>query len=296
MLQSAEKTNLINSFARTYEKRCEATIGHDLEALYLFGSHAFDKLNLNMPDINYFLLLKEGVDPSVFLTHADMLRDLINEYKGKARILVEFRPNRYIYSSEKDVGFDFVINPQYGRMEDRHGDVPFGWGWVFEAFLRTRKIVFGHDALVDVHQPVLTIDYIKKYFPATFSHIWLPLERAPIQFHLPEDNYLLLHEALKVAQNAAIGFGVNLALNEAELKEKKWLEFVYDKNKLIPFYKDRYDEKTAQNVVLLLEVRDNWDKYKNDVVMGQKMYRAAVSICTSLKAKYIDIVSGRTGV
>ena len=101
-----------------------------------------------------------------------------------------------------------------------------------------------------------------------------------------------MHEAHKVAQMASIGFGVTLALNDKELEEKKWLEFVTDKDKLVQFYEERYDEATARNVELMLEVRDNWGKHKKDPQMAIKMYKAAVDICTRVKAKYGELVHG----
>jgi len=292
MTESDARRKIIDSIARFYEKTCEEKIGKDLEALYLFGSYAFGKISLDIPDINYLLLLKEGVAPDVFLTHAQILRELTNKFRDVATVIAEFRPNRYIYPRIEGADFDVSLCTQYARMEDRHGPVPFGWGWVLEALLRSRKIVFGRDALAEVHQPPPTKDYIKTFFPPTFSHIWLPLERAPFQYHLPEEGYLLMHEAHKVAQMASIGFGVTLALNEKELEETKWLEFVTDKDKLVRFYKERYDEASARNVQLMLEVRDNWRKHKKDPEMAIKMYRAAIEICTRIKAKYGELLRG----
>jgi predicted nucleotidyltransferase len=287
-----KKREIIDSIARFYEKKCEEKIHKDLEALYLFGSYAFGKISLDIPDINYLLLLKEGVPPEIFLKNAEILREVCNEFKDVATVMPEFRPNRYVYPTLKGADFDVTLCTQYARMEDRYGPVPFGWGWVLEALLQTRKMIFGRDALAEVHQPPPTRDYIKTFFPPTFSHIWLPLERAPFQYRLPEESYLLMHEAHKVAQMASIGFGVTLALNEKELEEKKWIEFVTDKNKLVQFYQERYDEASARNVELMLEVRDNWLKHKNDPEMAIKMYKAAVEICTRIKAKYGEFVRG----
>ena len=292
MTKSDKKREIVDSIAKAYEKNCEEKIGDDLEALYLFGSYAFGKISLEIPDINYLLLLKERVQPEVFLKNAEILRALVEEFKDVATIMPEFRPNRYIYPTIRGADFDVTICTQYARMEDRHGPAPFGWGWVLEALLQTRKLVFGKDSLAEVHQPPPTKDYIKTFFPPTFSHIWLPLERAPVQYHLPEESHFLMHEAHKVAQMASIGFGVTLALNDKELEEKKWLEFVTDKDKLVQFYEERYDEATARNVALMLEVRDNWGKHKKDPQMAIRMYKAAVDICTRVKAKYGELVHG----
>jgi hypothetical protein len=287
-----QRREIVDAIARFYERRCEEKIGKDLEALYLFGSYAFGKISLDIPDINYLLLLKERVSPEVFLKHAEILRGLCSEFRGVATVMPEFRPNRYVYPTLKGADFDVTLCVQYARMEDRHGPVPFGWGWVLEALLQTRKMIFGRDALAEVHQPPPTRDYIRTFFPPTFSHIWLPLERAPFQYRLPEESYLLMHEAHKVAQMASIGFGVTLALNENELAAKKWLEFVTDKEKLVQFYEERYDKASARNVELMLEVRDHWLKHKKDPEMAIKMYKAAVEICTRIKAKYGEFIRG----
>ena len=103
---------------------------------------------------------------------------------------------------------------------------------------------------------------------------------------------MLMHEAHKVAQMASIGFGVTLALDENELAEKRWLQFVTDKEKLVQFYEERYDKATAKNVQLMLEVRDNWLKHKKDPEMAINMFRAAIEICTRIKAKYGEFLRG----
>lgn len=292
MESTESRKKIVDSVARFYEQACKEKIGDNLEALYLFGSYAFGKVSEDLPDINYLLLLKEGSPPDVFLKHAELLQELIKKFRNEASILPEFRPNRYVYHTIQGADFEITICPQYARMEDRHGPVPFGWGWILEALLQTRKLVFGRDALAEIHQPPVTKDYIKMFFPPTFSHIWLPLERAPVQYKLPEESRFLMHEAHKVAQMASIGFGVTLALNEKELEKKKWLEFVTDKERLVQFYSERYDEASAKNVELMLEVRRNWLTHRNDPEMAIKMYKAAVSICTRLKAKYGELVHG----
>lgn len=292
MESTESRKKIVDSIARFYEEKCQAEISGELEALYLFGSYAFGKISMDLPDINYLLVLKEGVDPDVFLKNADILRQVCNQFKDSATVMPEFRPFRYPYPILKGADFDVTLCPQYARMEDRHGPVPFGWGWVLEAALQSRKIVFGKDVLTDVHQPPPTRDYIKAFFGPTFSHIWLPLERAPFQYSLPEESHLLMHEAHKVAQMASIGFGVTLALNDKELEEKKWVEFVTDKERLVQFYYERYDEASAKNVELMLEVRRNWLTHRDDPEMAIKMYKAAVSICTRLKTKYGEIVQG----
>jgi hypothetical protein len=298
-LTDAEKTKIIEDFISEYETRVQEECGHALDALYRHGSYAFGKVNLDFPDLNYLLVVKKGAHPNIFLRHGQILREMSNVIKEKAQVMVEFRPNRYIYPSKNDVGFEISIDPQYIHAEDGVGDVPFGWGWVLQGSLDTRKLVFGEDVLEKVVQPPLTTEYIIKYFPGCYSHIWLPLERAPVQYKMPDDYYLLLHEAYCVAKMSAIGWGVNLAMTEEEMESKAWLKYMFDKNELIPFYHERYDEKTAKNVEYMLNVRDHWMEYKHDTEVAIRMYQVAYQIVMALKVKYGQIChdffsSGRT--
>lgn len=292
MAESDRKRKIVDSIARSYEKKCEETIGDALEALYIFGSYALGQINLDITDINYSLILKEGISPDVFLKHAEVAREVIDEFKDVATIIAEFRPSRWIYPSrylcpaEKRADFDVTVCLNYSHIEDMH------WGWLFEGVLKTRKLIFGRDVLAEIRQQPTTTEIVKANFPRAFRSITTPIERAPFQYHLPEDSRLLLHEAYKTAQMAAIGYGVTVALNEKEMEEKKWLEFVSDKHKLVQFYRERYDEASARNIELLLEVRDNWRKHKDDPEMAIRMYRAAIDICTGIKAKYKERFQG----
>jgi hypothetical protein len=120
------------------------------------------------------------------------------------------------------------------------------------------------------------------------------LESAPFQYLFPEESEMLMHEAHKVAQMASIGFGVVLALNEQEIAQNKWLEYMENKPKLIEFYRTRYDEATARNVETMLDVRENWAKHAKNPEMAFKMYKAAIAICTRLKARHREMM-GESG-
>jgi predicted nucleotidyltransferase len=287
-MSDQEKTELVNSIAESYQHKVIAKLGDDLEGFYVFGSYAFGKISLDKPDVNYFLLLKEGVDADVFLRHAEVLRSVTQEFQERATVMADFRPFRFIYPTKRTADYDVFLCPQMGRMEDRHPPVPFGWGWVFQGVLQTKRLLHGNDALSVVRQPPVTYDYIKRFFPSTFQLLWLPLERAPLQYALPEEASLLMHESCKTAQDACCGFGVNLALNDVELRNNVWLSYVSEKEKLVGFYRERYDDKAAQNVQHILDVRANWLEVKDDPNMAVKTFQVAIELVTAIKAKYVE--------
>lgn len=289
-LSDANKQEIVDSIAKYYESLCQAKLADGLEGLYIFGSYAFGKISLDIPDINYFLLIKEGVAPEFFLQHADILKEVVNHFKDVATVRPEYRPIRYMLPRTKGADFTVFMCLRYSRMEDRHGPIPFGMGWILEAVLQSRKLVFGKDGLADVIQPPPTKDYIKEFFPEAFSRVYQTLESAPFQYIFPEESEMLMHEAHKVAQMASIGFGVTLALDEKEIEQKKWLEYVTDKAKLMEFYKARYDETTAKSVETMLDVRDNWKEYAKKPEMAIKMYTAAIQICNRLKARHREMM------
>jgi hypothetical protein len=289
MISNSEKHQVIDQVAQFYVKRCQESIGEYLEALYLFGSYSFGKISLDAPDMNYFLLLKEGVPSEVFLRHAEVLKEVVQNFQDVAAVRPEYRPTRYTFPRTLSNDFVIFMCLRYAHMEDRHGPMPFGMGWSFEAILQSRKLVFGNDILAEIHLPPTTKAHLKTFFPAAFSHIWPSLESAPCQYKLPEESQLLIHESHKVAQMASIGFGVTLALTEEELARKAWLEYVTDKHNLISFYRERYDEAAAQNIAIMIDVRNNWQTYKNNPEMALKMYRAAIEICARIKKRYREL-------
>lgn len=288
-ISGADVHAIVDRVAREYSRRCQERLGDYLEGLYLFGSYAFGKISLDIPDVNFLLLTKEGVSPDVFLENGRIVMELCDEFKDVCTLMPEVRPNRYIYPPVRGADLDVTLCTQYARMEDRHGPVPFGWGWVLQGTLRSRKLVFGRDVLADVHQPSPTTEYILTFFPATFCHIWLPLERAPLQYRLPQDSRLLMHEAHKVAQMAAIGFGVPLALEDSEREHTSWVTFAENKHLLVEFYEQRYGTKAARDVALMLEVRAGWREHRHNPEKALAMYHAAVDLCCRLKLKYAEI-------
>lgn len=293
-LSDDQKREIVNSIGRYYERLCQERVADGLEGLYIFGSYAFGKISLDIPDINYFLLLREGVTPEFFLQHAEILKEVVNHFRDVATVRPEYRPTRYMLPRKKGADFTVFICLRYARMEDRFGPIPFWMGWNLEAVLKTRKLVFGRDGLAEVVQPPPTRDYIKEYFPEAFSRVYQTLESAPFQYIFPEESEMLMHESHKVAQMASIGFGVVLALDEQEIARNKWLDYMEDKRKLIEFYRARYDEATARNVETMLDVRENWARYAKNPEMATKMFKAAIDICTRLKARHREML-GESG-
>jgi len=162
-------------------------------------------------------------------------------------------------------------------------------GWVFASIWESRKLIFGTDILAGVRLPPLTKDYVRAHFLEAFLPIWPTLESAPCQYKLPEESQLLMHESRKVAQMASIGFGVTLALSEQELADKSWLKYVTDKEQLVRFYRERYDEAAAQDVATMLDAREHWQAQKNDPEAALRMYRTAIAICARLKKRYREL-------
>ncbi|MBA7577514.1 hypothetical protein ES708_19367 [subsurface metagenome] len=100
-----------------------------------------------------------------------------------------------------------------------------------------------------------------------------------------EDEYdLFFNEVLTTAKNF-VSWGVEIAMSDEELAENKYVYYVENKEKLVDFYKERYGEGASQMVEKVLDVRNNYLKYKTDREMVKNMFRIALGLAGNLKYK-----------
>ncbi len=281
-MNEKESKKLVDNVANFFKESCTKILKDKLESFYFVGSYALNKISLDRPDINFLLVFKEKPNAEDFLNLGDICRETVKNFKNDCLVRIEFRPFRYIYPKFKK-DFEIFINPIIMNMKDKDSDTPFNYPKYFlEGIKSSRKIIFGNDVLKDI-EIVLTK---RDFFPAAIFDLIMfesQLSRAPAQFDENEFD-LLFNESVVCGKFAAI-LGVEIAMNEEELKQKEFLKYIHDKEEMIEFYKNRYDENTANNVKFILEARLNYLKYKDDKEKTKKLFRNALEIIDRVKLR-----------
>ena len=278
-----EKKEIIDDVAETFEKDCKKEIGERLEALYRVGSYALHKISFERPDINFLLVFKDKGTPDDFLRLADILRKLIKKYKDKVLIRPDFRPFKSIYPKFRR-DYEITINTIIMNTAERNFPVPFNYPKYFlEAIKNSRQLVFGNDILEDVKIGKTTRQHVQEWMIRDILFCELPLARSPVQYD--EDEYdLFFNEVFSIAK-ALCTFGIEAAMSDKELAEKKYVDYIVNKEKMVNFYEKRYSKDSAQMVEKVLDAGENYLKYKNNKEEVKKIFRIALNLAELLKGK-----------
>lgn len=282
-MKENEKKEIIDDVAETFEKVCKKEMGERLEALYRVGSYALHKISLERPDINFLLVFKGKGTPDDFLGLADILRKLIEKYKDKVLIRPDFRPFKSIYPKFRR-DYEITINIIIMNAAERNFPVPFNYPKYFlETVKNSRQLVFGNDILEDVKIGKITRHHVQEWMIRDILFCELSLARTPVQYD--EDEYdLFFNEIISIAK-ALCTFGIEAAMSDKELAEKKYVDYIVNKEKMVDFYRKRYSKDAAQMVEKVIDAEKNYFKYKNNKKEVKRIFRIALNLAELLKER-----------
>jgi len=234
----------------------------NLKGITLTGSYALGKFSPSRPDINFFLFLGPNPPAETYLALGKVFTWLIERYDGKFAIRSEFRPFKFPYPISQR-GLEVFINPLLADLAERETDPPFGISVpVLHGMSAVRKVIFGPDFLKEINLS-FGKDTVIRSALRDLAIFKLQLIRAPSTYNLNRDFRLLFNESL-VCGKGTIGWGVEVASSDKELKSGTHLKYIKDRRKAIDFYKEHYDKRTAKSVEIILEARDKYDSWKKD--------------------------------
>lgn len=261
-------------------------MGKNLKGITLTGSYVTGKFSPSRPDINFFLFIGPNPPAKTCLALGKVLTWLIEKYDGKFAIRPEFRPFKYPYPTAKK-GLEVFINPLLADLAEKDADPPFGISVpVLNGMSAVRKVTFGPDFLGNLD---LTFgkEVIIKSALRDLSIFKLQLMRAPSAYNLNRDYQLLFNESL-ICGKMAIGWGIEVASSDEELKSGAHLKYIKNRKETIDYYKKYYDEKTAKSVEIILEARDKYDSWKKDKQKAFLVFTEAYNLISTIWKKLLS--------
>ena len=277
-----DKHKLVDEVAKEFENACKEGLSNRLESFYIVGSYAFDKISLDRPDINFLIVLKGYPVPDDHLKIGKICRDLANTFKKKCVVRIEFRPFRYIYPKSKS-DYEVFLNPIVVSTKEVQAMGCIFTKWFTEGLKDANKLLYGTDFLKTLKIGAITREDIFKGAMFDLPFFTIPLTRAPAQYDESESS-LLFNEALTNAKNLAY-LGLEIAMNETELKSKKYVEYIKSKGDMVNFYDERYGGRAAELVGKIFDARTNYLKYKDEPLKAKEMFAIALEIGDIIRAK-----------
>jgi len=261
-------------------------LGKKLDSAYLVGSYAQGKSSQSRPDINWLLIHKDPVEDESRWILGEILTDAIDKFLSYFTVRPELRPFKFSYPLKRGedvfVNLSIVTNaPTPEEFKKKNRFIP---EYVFEGFKSSRKLFYGRDILGELTFLVDKQSILTSAIEKIIDHK-IQLDRVPLVYHLRKDIDLVFNEALTHGKNL-VYFGVELVMSNKELKEKRFLEYFQDKERLIGIYQERLPE--AFNLVRdIFEARDNYESWKTDKEKAKKIYLTASGFAGLLMSSFM---------
>jgi hypothetical protein len=254
---------------------CKEKLGRRVESLYSVGSYASGKISIERPRLTFLLIFSGHAVPEDYLSTGEICRNVTRTFENKCNIHVEFRPFRYIYS-KVDRGYNIFLNPVITSTDDIKASGMIFSKWLTSNLKSFNKLLFGNDFLSTISVGEITKTHVLQGALFELPFFTIPLTYAPAQYDESEPD-LLFNEALADAENICY-IGVELEMNEDELRTKEFVKYIRNKETMTGFYRERYGEEASRLVEAILEARDNYPKYKNDKKKVKEFFCWALQI------------------
>lgn len=268
--------NKIKSMIKDLNDKLIEDIGDEIETLTIVGSYAFEKMSESHPDINLFLCLNEIANAMTYIKISNVLTEIIKKYSESFIVRPDYRPFKfpYPYFKGKDEVF---VNLIIVNIKDKEGDFPFGLPKHFlNGIKQARKVVYGNDILGG-----MDFDFDKNYLlmaGVLYLNIFkFQLLRAPISYDMDKDFDLVFNECLTNGKMIAY-MGVEIVLTDEEIKSKKYMEYISNKESMIRFYKENYGGKASKLIDFILSGRANYLSWKNKKEKSIEMFKAGFEL------------------
>ncbi|GEM_PF-1261297 len=281
---SDQRQQIVDQVFGYFVDRFKNEFAGQLAALYVVGSYAVGKMSLQRPDIN-FLVVLEGIDPEDHILLGRVFKEAIAKYKGYVGIRPYFPPFRYIYPENRE-NYDVFVSAVVLDSKREDLSLPLGiTRWVLDGYVSSRKLMAGEDVFGKINLPPLTRQDILERSLIDLEFFRLPLEKAPVQYQ-PDELDLLLGESVILAKSV-VYLGVESAMKDEELQRKDYMKFFDDLSLFQKFYQREYSADVASHVKLILDARENYEKYKNDRAKILAVYESAIRLIDAVEQKIL---------
>lgn len=277
-MEQREMTQIIDNVVDSMVEKVGSLLGDRIVSITLVGSHAVGKISLSRPDIDFMIFFKERAEGSDFWKLGQIWNELNKQFSDDVNLRLEFRPFRFIYPRRYDKSKpDLYFNPIYANMLEKDLHRPFGLPkFVLAGFQQMRKVIIGEDVLGEMNFQ-FSVKELKNDMIADLILFYLQASRATAQYDLEKECNFLFNEALALGKFCTY-CGIELAMSEQELQDKKHLKLLENKEKIPDFYVERYGPSIGDMVKFVYLARDNHSTWQYDTEKVRQLYNISLAL------------------
>lgn len=278
-----EKINqLVGDITDTLKKE----LSDYLESITLIGSYAIGKISLERPNINILLFTKPNINAETYLRIGEIFYKVSKKYEDYFGVKIDSLPFKYgLPTSKKEL--QVVLSPNFLSMIEKDQKPLFGVPHnVLEGMKATRKVIFGSDPLANV-EPVYTKRDLYQWAIFDVGVIFRNLLlRTPISYDVEEHLDLLAHDSLELGKSA-LYWGVEIFMDEEDIKKGNHIKLINDKNEMVNFF-SKEDKELGDATRIILEARENFKEYKKSKDKASKLYNASFIVVNKIFFKVLS--------
>lgn len=261
-------------------------LGSCLESITVVGSYGVGRISLERPNVNLFVFVNRSVSSKDIRKFGEIFQDVSKRHCKYFSIKIDAFPFRSGIPIGKG-DLQLVLSPRILFMSEKDHKPPFGIpSNVLEGMKSTRKIVFGTDPLEKVNLGYSKRDLLQWALFNIGILFKNMLVLTPLIFDANKHSDLLVVESIGFGKNS-LTWGIEIFLDEEELKKGKHIELISDKEKMVSFYQN-VDKELGEAARIILEARTSFLEYKKDKAKATKLFDAAYVAVNKVYLKVLN--------
>jgi len=281
-MQKEKIDELINELVETLKKE----LYHCIESITLTGSYTIGGMSLDRPNVNMLIFTKANVSADDYLKIGEIFYRTSKKYKDCFSVKIDSLPFRFGFPTDKRK-MELILAPNVLSITEKDQRPPFGVPCnVLEGMKATKKVVFGSDPLEEADLTYTKRDVVRWAFFDIVVLFRNQLIRAPLTYDVKSHLDLLAHESLEMGK-IALYWGVEIFMDEGDLKKGRHIELIKDKEKMIEFYQN-IDRELGESARIILEARKLFQEHRTDKDKVTRLYNAAYTAVQKVSFKILN--------
>jgi len=269
----SELDDIIEQVVQSLVERLKTEFEERIESIFIAGSYASRTYSRQSPNVNLYVISKSNESSEMFIPIGRIFFETKELFATKLNITADLRPYRFACFSPQKGKPTLSVRMNLFDMKDRESNfmVP---DYVLRGWAKSQKVLFGTDVLselkirVGMDRPILEQ---KRFILLT---IMQQLKHIPLSYNWMKEPELLFHESYEFAKYT-LSEGLLLKMDEKEIERGLDVEIYENKSRFVAFYSEKYGEPAAALARKVLDAREHYLEWKDEVSKAIEMYGVA---------------------
>jgi hypothetical protein len=254
-------------------ERLKNELGIDIESIFIAGSYVTGNISTQCPNVNLYVISKSNKSNELFLPLGKIFYEIKKDFEDKINVVADLKPYRFAYYKPVKNRVTLTIRLNLFDMKDKDKKfmVP---DYVLRGWLNSEKVLYGQDVLKDLPIKVEVSPEIINQKRFVLLTIMQQLKHIPFTYDWSKEPELLFHESYEFSKYL-LSEGLLLKMEKSEIEAGLDVQIYDEKEKFVNFYLEKYGPEASDLAKRVMEAREHYLEWKDDVEKAKQMYSIA---------------------